>query len=150
MRGVKNLQNSKRLLLGKAEYTKLLLALVFVAMVFIPMLRMFSYMDLDSVMRVVASPVFGDAVIHSLSSALLGTVITVVLAFILAMCVERTNIPCKSIFGIIFVLPMLIPSIWKQRYYLQIAESEWQYLWFEWNYSWFCIVCVPCGIPDAG
>lgn len=111
MRGVKNLQNSKRLLLGKAEYTKLLLALVFVAMVFIPMLRMFSYMDLDSVKRVVASPVFGDAVIHSLSSALLGTVITVVLAFILAMCVERTNIPCKSIFGIIFVLPMLIPSI---------------------------------------
>jgi iron(III) transport system permease protein len=101
----------KRLSLGKAEYTKLLLALVFVSMVFIPLIRMFSYMDLDSIKRVVNSPVFSDAVLHSLTSALLGTVITVVLAFVLAICVERTNIPFKGIFSIIFVLPMLIPSI---------------------------------------
>lgn len=101
----------KGLSLGKAEYTKLLLALVFVGMVFIPLLRMFSYMDMESIQRVISSPVFGEAVLNSLTSALLGTVITVVLAFILAMCVERTAIPLKGLFGIIFVLPMLIPSI---------------------------------------
>ena len=71
----------KGLTLGKAEYTKLLFALVFIGMVFIPLLRMFSYMDMDSVKRVVNSHSFSDAVVHSLVSALLGTVITVVLAF---------------------------------------------------------------------
>ena len=106
-----NTLKKKGLALGKAEYIKLLLALVFVAMVFIPLMRMFSYMSLDSIKRVVSSPVFGDAVRHSLVSALLGTIITVVLAFALAMCVERTGIPFKGVFSIIFVLPMLIPSI---------------------------------------
>lgn len=101
----------KRLSLGTAEYTKLLFALVFVSMVFIPLVRMFSYMDLASIKRVVNSPVFADAVRHSLTSALLGTLITVVLALALALCVERTAIPFKGIFSIIFVLPMLIPSI---------------------------------------
>ncbi|MBQ5711631.1 MAG: ABC transporter permease subunit [Oscillospiraceae bacterium] len=96
---------------GKAELTKLVLALVFVSMVFIPLIRMFSYMDADSIRRVVSSPVFGKAVLNSLTSALLGTVLTTVLALVLALCVERTRIPCKGIFAIIFVLPMLIPSI---------------------------------------
>ena len=101
----------KGLSIGKAEYTKLLFALVFIGMVFIPLVRMFSYMDLDSIKRVVNSYAFGDAVVQSLVSALLGTVITVVLAFALAMAVERSRIPCKGLFSIIFVLPMLIPSI---------------------------------------
>lgn len=103
--------NKKGLVLGKAEYTKLLFALVFIGMVFIPLLRMFSYMDLDSIKRVVYSHTFADAVTHSLVSALLGTMITVVLAFTLAMAVERSRIPCKGIFSMIFLLPMLIPSI---------------------------------------
>ena len=97
--------------LGKAEFAKLLLALVFVGMVFIPLIRMFSYMDMDSIRRVVSSPVFGEAVLHSLVSALLGTVITVTIAFLLALCIERTNIRLKGLFAIIFVLPMLLPSI---------------------------------------
>jgi len=101
----------KKLELGKAEYTKLLMAVVFVSMVFIPLLRMFSYMDAESIRRVISSPVFGEAVLHSVTAAVLGTLITVVIAFVLALCIERTNIRCKGIFAIIFVLPMLLPSI---------------------------------------
>ena len=97
--------------LGKAEFTKLFLALVFVAMVFIPLVRMFSYMDIESIRRVVSSPSFGEAVVHSLVSALLATIITVAIAFFLALCIERTNIRLKGFFAIIFVLPMLLPSI---------------------------------------
>lgn len=100
-----------RYTLGKAEYTKLLLALIFVSMVFIPLLYMFNYMDAESIRRVVNAPVFGEAVLHSLISSLCSTLITVFLALVLAMCVERTAIPFKGIFSIIFVLPMLIPSI---------------------------------------
>lgn len=103
--------NIGRYSLGKAEYTKLALALVFVSMVFIPLFRMFQYMDADSFRRVVSSPVFGEAVKHSFVASVLGTVITVFLALILAMSIERTNIPFKGFFRIIFVFPMLIPSI---------------------------------------
>lgn len=111
MREDKTLMKKKGLSLGMGDYTKLLLALVFVAMVFVPLMRMFSYMDLKSIQKVLQSAGFVDAVLHSVTSALIGTAITVVLAFVLAMCVERTNIPFKGLFGIIFVLPMLIPSI---------------------------------------
>jgi len=59
----------------------------------------------------VSSPTFGEAVVHSLVSSVLATLITVVIAFALSLCMERTAIRLKSIFGIIFVVPMLIPSI---------------------------------------
>ena len=96
---------------GLADSVKFLLAAVFIALVFLPLLRMFSYMDAGSIARVASSPVFSQAVVHSLVSATLGTGITVLVAFALAMCIERTDIRYKSIFGVIFTLPMLIPSI---------------------------------------
>ena len=101
----------KRLTFGKAEYTKILFALVFIGMVFIPLIRMFSYMDADSIRNVVTSHGFGDAALHSLVSALLGTIFTVTIAFLLALCIKRTNIKLKGLFEILFVLPMLLPSI---------------------------------------
>ena len=101
----------KRLTFGKAEYTKILFALVFIGMVFVPLIRMFSYMTADSFRNVIAAPQFGNAVVHSLVSALLGTILTVTIAFLLALCIKRTNIKLKGLFEILFVLPMLLPSI---------------------------------------
>ncbi len=97
--------------IGKAEYVKLLFAFVFIGMVFIPLIRMFSYMDADSFNRVITSSSFGTAVLNSITSAVLGTLVTVAIAFILALCIKRTNIKLKGFFGIIFLLPMLLPSI---------------------------------------
>ena len=108
---MQEIKKKRRYNIGKAEYTKLLFAFVFIGMVFIPLIRMFSYMDLDSFKRVVSSPTFGTAVINSLTSAVIGTLITVVIAFFLALCIKRTNIKLKGLFGIIFLLPMLLPSI---------------------------------------
>lgn len=97
--------------LGKADTVKLVLSAVFISAVFLPLIRMFTYMDVNSVQKVVTSHNFSTAVCNSLTSALLGTVATVVIAFILAMCIHRTKIRLKGIFEVIFVLPMLIPSI---------------------------------------
>lgn len=94
-----------------ADSVKILLSVVFIAMVFLPLMRMFAYMDGESIQRVINSPVFGQAVRNSLISAMLGTVITVTIAFFLAVCIQRTTIRFKSLFGVIFTLPMLIPSI---------------------------------------
>ena len=97
--------------MGRADKTKLLLSVVFITVVFLPLIRMFSYMDAESIQRVVASPNFGQAVKNSMVSAVLGTVVTICIAYILAMCTQRTTIRGKELFGIIFALPMLIPSI---------------------------------------
>ncbi len=104
----------KKFLLSKinrADCVKIPLAIVFITLVFLPLIRMFSYMDAESIRRVVDSPVFLTAIQNSLVSSVFSTIITVVLAFFLALCIERTAIRFKSIFGIFFTLPMLIPSI---------------------------------------
>ncbi len=95
----------------KSDATKTLLAFVFIALIFIPLVNMFMYMDKESVDKVVSSPVFGTAVKNSLASTLVSTVITVALAFALAMSIERSSIKFKKIFSVLFSLPMLVPSI---------------------------------------
>lgn len=95
----------------KADIVKLLLACVFICLVFIPLFNMFAFVTKDSLLAVFTAPNFTTAVTNSLISTLISTAITLVLAYVLAICVERTNIRYKGIFGILFVLPMLIPSI---------------------------------------
>jgi len=95
----------------KADFTRLLLACVFIALVFIPLIRMFVNIDAASIRKVFTSANFGTTLTNSLVSAGISTGITIVLAYALAVCVERTNIRCKRIFRILFSLPMLIPSI---------------------------------------
>ncbi len=94
-----------------ADITKILLSVVFIALVFIPLIRMFGFIKPDSFKKVVSAPQFMTALTNSIVSSLLATVITVLVAFALAICIQRTNIKFKGIFGIIFTLPMLIPSI---------------------------------------
>lgn len=95
----------------QGDGVKLLLALVFVALVFVPLIRMFAYMDRDSLQRVLGMQNLGQIVLNSLTAAVLGTLVTIGLAFVVVSCIQRTNIRFKGLFGIIFVLPMLIPSI---------------------------------------
>lgn len=97
--------------LTKTDTTKLVLTVTFLALVFYPLLHMFSKIDLKSITRVINSPIFSKALTNSLVSALIATVITIAMAFALAMCIERTNIRFRNILSIIFVIPMLIPSI---------------------------------------
>lgn len=96
---------------GKADSTKALFAIIFLAMVFLPLGTMFANISSESIKKVLNSPQFGQAVLHSLISTTLSTLITIVIAFALAIFVERTNIRFRSLFAIIFTVPMLIPSI---------------------------------------
>lgn len=95
----------------KSDATKILLAFVFIALIFIPLVNMFMYMDKESIEKVVSSPVFATSIKNSLVSTLVSTVITVILAFALAMSIERSRIKFKKFFAIVFMLPMLVPSI---------------------------------------
>ena len=97
--------------LTKTDTTKLVLTVTFLALVFFPLLHMFSRIDLKSITSVINAPIFLTALTNSLLSASIATVITMIVAFALAMCIERTNICFRNILSIIFVIPMLIPSI---------------------------------------
>ena len=101
----------KRCMNRRADITRMLLSLVFIVMVFVPLIRMFVHMDAQTVSSVFSSPNFGESILNSLIAASLTTLIVVVLAYVLAWCVERTRIRGKGIFNIIFALPMLIPSV---------------------------------------
>lgn len=106
-----NRSSSRLLNLGKADITKILLAIIYMSLVFVPLIRMFMNMDMNSISNVVHSANFGISILHSLVAASLSTVITIVLAYALAICTERINIKFKGCFAVIFILPMLIPSI---------------------------------------
>lgn len=103
--------NKEKFKITKLDATKVLLAIIFISLVFIPLFHVFSFLDMESVQKVIQTSIFPTAVKNSLLTTTVATVITVVLAYTLAMCIERTKIRWKGIFSIIFVLPMLVPSI---------------------------------------
>ena len=101
----------KQMIPGKADATKALFASIFLAIVFLPLILMFSNIDANSIQKVINSPKFLEAISNSLISTFISTLITIVISIILAICIERIDIKFKSIFAIFFVLPMLVPSI---------------------------------------
>ncbi len=90
---------------------KVLLILYFLGSVLIPLVNMLLNMDAESAQAVFLSPNFKKSIGNSLEASLLATVITLVLSYLLAVCIERTTIRLKGIISIILVLPMLVPSI---------------------------------------
>lgn len=86
-------------------------ALFFIVCVIAPLLSMLSRITPDGIQRVVSSPQFLPAVWNSISTAAVATVASVLLALLAAWSLERTSIKGKALFGVLFTLPMLIPSI---------------------------------------
>lgn len=90
---------------------KVAVLLILLALVILPIVRMFSTMSVQDWKDVFASPNFAAAIKNSLGLTALSTLIVIVLAYALAWAIERTSMPCKPLFNVILVLPMLIPSI---------------------------------------
>ena len=97
--------------MSKADAGKLSLALIFIAIIILPLTRMVLYINNKSIMLVVNSAMFGRALLNSFIVSLISSIVTLFIGFMLAWCIQRTRIRLKGIFSIIFVLPMLIPSI---------------------------------------
>lgn len=83
----------------------------FVACVILPIISMLCRITPVGFRDVIHAPGFGTAVWNSVSTAFVATVISLLLSLLAALSIERTSIRCKSVFGMLFVLPMLIPSI---------------------------------------
>lgn len=87
------------------------IGLFFAITVIVPIISMLSRITRDGLISVFTSSQFKSATINSAYTALIATVISLTIALIAAWCLERTAIKFKEVFAIVFVVPMLIPSI---------------------------------------
>ena len=108
---VKNMNISLHFSKYKFGIVKVLLSAVFIVLVLVPLFKMFTSIKAIHFKEVFSSPSFVSIVTNSLTTTIIATLITILLAYIIALCIERSNIKYKSIFGIFFIIPMLIPSI---------------------------------------
>ncbi len=89
----------------------LCLALFFVVCVIAPIVSMFCRITPEGFGSITRSKQFLPAVENSITTALTATLITIVLSLAAAFSIERSRIRLKAVFSMLFVLPMLIPSI---------------------------------------
>lgn len=87
------------------------LMVILAVLVVLPLAGMFLNMDAESIEKVFAQETLGQVLLNSVTASVLTTVISLVLAYLLAWCMERTCMPCKKLLRVLIVLPMLIPSV---------------------------------------
>lgn len=93
------------------SFLKYLLLFYLLATVVLPLLPLLTSIQAQDVTNVLRSPQFLPMLTNSFVTTSITTTISVVLAFILAYALNRSNIRFKSVFVVLFTLPMLIPSI---------------------------------------
>lgn len=90
---------------------KYLLLCYLLVMVVLPIGRLFSTICADDIAAVFSSVQFLPMLKNSLVTTGLATVFSIVISFSLAWLLNRSRIRWKSVFVVLFTLPMLIPSI---------------------------------------
>ncbi len=92
------------------SFKYLLLSYLAVTVV-LPIVYLFSTIRGQSIVDVFSSAQFFPMLKNSVVTTLLATAISVVLSFTLAFVINRSGIRFKSVFVVLFTIPMLIPSI---------------------------------------
>lgn len=90
---------------------KYLVAAYLLATVVLPLAVLFAAMDPAALRAVFYSPQFLPMLDNSLFSSIWATGISIALSFSLALALNRSRIRFKSVFVVLFTIPMLIPSI---------------------------------------
>lgn len=96
---------------SKVDKIRVILMLFFLMALILPLIRMFMNIGQESIEKIFNSDGFGIVIRNSVISAAVATFVSIILAYIGAVCMERVENQLKNIFSVIFVLPMLIPSI---------------------------------------
>lgn len=79
--------------------------------VLVPIVVLFSQIRVEHVRAIISSAQFFPMLKNSLITTITATIIAVILAFVLAYVINRTRIRFKSVWMVLFTVPMLIPSI---------------------------------------
>ncbi|MCL2008435.1 MAG: ABC transporter permease subunit [Treponema sp.] len=94
-----------------STFVKILLGSFFTVAVIIPLGIMLANINGPDITAVFALPRFTESLINSISAAGTATLISVILAWLFALCVVRSNMRFRAQFTVIVTIPMLIPSI---------------------------------------
>ena len=90
---------------------KYLLLCYLLVTVVLPIWQLFSTIRSEHILEIVTSLQFFPMLKNSLITTALATVISIILSFGLAWLLNRSNVRFKSVFVVLFTVPMLIPSI---------------------------------------
>lgn len=91
--------------------SKLLVSGFLILFVVAPLLNLILGISVSDIKSIVGSAQFTIMLKNSLITTAIATIISVMIAYFMAMAINRTNMKYKSIFTVLFTLPMLIPSI---------------------------------------
>ncbi|MBQ7714809.1 MAG: ABC transporter permease subunit [Clostridia bacterium] len=86
-------------------------SLFFAVTIAAPIISMFSRISKDGIEQLTSSSKFVPALINSVTTAFTATVISMILAIAASFALSRTKMRGKGFFAVIFMLPMLVPSI---------------------------------------
>jgi iron(III) transport system permease protein len=99
---------------GRSAYSgalKLFLGAFLVVAVVFPLGAMLRHMASADMAGILRSPLFRQALLHSMAAAAAATLISIAIAYVFALCTVRTAMRFREIFSVFVTLPMLIPSI---------------------------------------
>ena len=105
------MDNNRKAAINRRKIINLSIAAFFCVCVILPICSMFTRITPKAFDDLIHSAQFWTAVQNSLKTSAASTLISMTLALAAAWCLERTAIRFKSAFSMIFVIPMLIPSI---------------------------------------
>ena len=95
----------------KRSYLNFFIFAFLAVTVFYPLAVMVSKVSWENFNSLVASNAFKDALSNSLFVTSISTIISIIIAYLLALTINRANIKHKTIIKVLITLPMLIPSI---------------------------------------
>lgn len=97
---------------NRSFYTlKYLLILYLSATVLLPIVVLFSTIRTEHIREIFSAAQFLPMLFNSVVTTLAATVISVIIAFALAFAINRSRIKYKTVWVVLFTVPMLIPSI---------------------------------------
>ncbi|MDR2864303.1 MAG: ABC transporter permease subunit [Spirochaetaceae bacterium] len=94
-----------------SSFVKVFIGLFLTAAIIFPLFSMLGNMSRTNIAEIVQSAQFKPALFHSIAVAGTATIISIVIAYIFALCLVRSNMPFREITAVFVTLPMLIPSI---------------------------------------
>ena len=95
----------------KINKTGILVSLFLIVSVLIPISKLFIYVKWETLGKLVTSNAFKNALNNSLIVTSISTVLSIIIAYVIAYTLNRVDIKFKKFFKLVFVFPMLIPSV---------------------------------------
>lgn len=91
--------------------TRVIVLLFFLVTIIGPLIVNLAKINWIDIPSIITSNLFVDSLVNSFVVATVAAAMALLVAFILVYIIERTNIAYKNFFRVIFIIPMLIPSI---------------------------------------